>query len=80
MDDLTKVTYWLDLIIKGIIGIFVTLVGMDYKQVKTSLQDLEVSKYKLSTQVEIIEVELKSFGARLDRIENKLDQLIEKRP
>jgi hypothetical protein len=80
MDDLTKVTYWLDLIVKGIIGIFVTLVGMDYKQVKSSLQDLEDSKYKLSTQVEIVQVEIKAFGSRLDRIETKLDQLIEKRP
>ena len=79
MDDLTKVTYWLDLIVKGIIGIFVTLVGMDYKQVKSSLQDLEDSKYKLSTQVEIVQVEIKAFGSRLDRIETKLDQLIEKR-
>lgn len=79
MDDLTKVTYWLDLIVKGIIGIFVTLVGMDYKQVKTSLQELQESKYKLSTQVEIIQIELKGFSGRLDRIENKLDQIIEKR-
>lgn len=79
MDDLTKVTYWLDLIVKGIIGIFVTLVGMDYKQVKSSLQDLEASKYKLSTQVEVIQVEVRGFSARLDRIENKLDQLIERR-
>jgi predicted nuclease with TOPRIM domain len=79
MDDLTKVTYWLDLIVKGIIGIFVTLVGMDYKQVKTSLQELQESKYKLSTQVEIIQVEIKGFGGRLDRIETKLDQIIEKR-
>lgn len=79
MDDLTKVTYWLDLIVKAIVGIFVTLVGMDYKQVKSSLQDLEASKYKLSTQVEIVQVEVRGFSTRLDRIENKLDQLIEKR-
>jgi predicted nuclease with TOPRIM domain len=79
MDDLTKVTYWLDLIVKGIIGIFVTLVGMDYKQVKTSLQELQESKYKLSTQVEIVQVEIKGFNSRLDRIETKLDQIIEKR-
>lgn len=79
MDDLTKVTYWLDLIVKAIVGIFVTLVGMDYKQVKSSLQDLEASKYKLSTQVEVVQVEVRGFSTRLDRIENKLDQLIEKR-
>lgn len=79
MDDLTKVTYWLDLIVKGIIGIFVTLVGMDYKQVKTSLQELQDSKYKLATQIEVVQVEVKAFGSRLDRIEYKLDQLIEKR-
>lgn len=79
MDDLTKVTYWLDLIVKGIIGIFVTLVGMDYKQVKTSLQELQESKYKLSSQVEVMQIEVKGLNGRFDRIENKLDQILERR-
>jgi hypothetical protein len=79
MDDFTKVTYWIDLIVKGLIGIFVTLVGLDYKHVKSSLQDLEASKYKLSLQIEVMQVELKGFNGRLDRIENKLDQIIERK-
>jgi uncharacterized protein YoxC len=79
MDDVTKLTYWLDIIIKTAIGIVVTLAGMDYRQVKGTLKDLETSKYKLVTQVEVLQVEVKGISHRLERIDQKIDQLIERR-
>lgn len=56
MDDVTKLTYWLDIIIKTMIGIVVTLAGMDYRQVKSSLEELEQSKFKMTTQIEVLQV------------------------
>lgn len=79
MDDVTKVTYWLDIIIKTAIGVVVTLAGMDYRQVKGTLKDLETSKYKLTTQVEVLQVEVKGMSNRLERIDQKIDQLIERK-
>lgn len=79
MDDVTKVTYWLDIIIKTAIGVVVTLAGMDYRQVKGTLKDLETSKYKLTTQVEVLQVEVKGMSNRLERIDQKLDQLLERK-
>lgn len=79
MDDVTKLTYWLDIIIKTAIGVVVTLAGMDYRQVKGTLKDLETSKYKLTTQVEVLQVEVKGMSTRLERIDQKIDQLIERK-
>lgn len=79
MDDVTKLTYWLDIIIKTAIGVVVTLAGMDYRQVKGTLKDLETSKYKLTTQVEVLQVEVKGMSNRLERIDQKIDQLIERK-
>ena len=79
MDDVTKLTYWLDIIIKTAIGVVVTLAGMDYRQVKGTLKDLELSKYKLTTQVEVLQVEVKGMSNRLERIDKKLDQLLERK-
>ena len=79
MDDLTKVTYWIDLIVKGLIGIVVGLAGIEYRQVKNSLQELELSKYKLTTQVEVMQVEVRGLESRLERIEHKIDKVLEHR-
>jgi hypothetical protein len=77
MDDVTKITYWIDLIIKALLGIVVTLAGMDYRQVKSSLEELEASKYKLTSQVEIMQSEVRGLEHRLERIEQKLDRILE---
>ena len=79
MDDVTKLTYWLDIIIKTMIGIVVTLAGMDYRQVKSSLEELEQSKFKMTTQIEVLQVEVKGMANRLEKIDQKLDQLLERR-
>jgi hypothetical protein len=76
--DITQFRYWLDLILKSIIGIVISLVGMDYRQVKNSLKELEQSKYSLTMQVEVMHVELNSIKARLERIEEKLDKALDR--
>jgi len=76
--DITQFRYWLDLILKSIIGIVISLVGIDYRQVKNSLKELEQSKYSLTMQVEVMHVELNSIKARLERIEEKLDKALDR--
>lgn len=76
--DITELRYWLDLAIKGIIGIVISFVGMDYRSVKNSLQELEQSKYNLTMQVQVMQVELTAVKDRLERIEKKLDKALEK--
>jgi|TARA_R110000822_G_scaffold230375_1_gene362493 hypothetical protein len=76
--DVTELRYWLDLLIKGAIGIVISLVGMDYRQVKNSLKELEQSKYQLTMHVEVMQSEMGSIKDRLQRIEQKIDRILEK--
>jgi len=76
--DVTKLRYWIDLGIKAIIGVIVSIVGMDYRAVKNSLAELQQAKYAMTTEVSILRVELRELIARLERIEKKLDRLSDK--
>jgi len=76
--DITVVRYWIDLAIKGLIGIVVSIVGMDYRQVKNSLEELQQSKYQITMQVQVMQSELGSIKQRLERIEQKLDQVLDR--
>jgi len=76
--DVTELRYWLDLLIKGVIGVVISLVGMDYRQVKNSLKELEQSKYQLTMHVEVMQSEMTGIKDRLQRIEQKIDRILEK--
>lgn len=72
-EDSAQIKGWLDLIIKAIIGLVVSLIGWDYKNLKESLFDLQTSKYQLTTQVEVARNELTHVKNAIERIEKKLD-------
>ena len=76
--DITEVRYWIDLAIKGLIGIVVSIFGMDYRQVKNSLEELQQSKYQITMQVQVMQSELGSIKQRLERIEQKLDRVLDR--
>jgi len=76
--DVTQFRYWIDLLIKGVIGVVISLVGMDYRQVKNSLKELEQSKYQLTMHVEVMQHEVNGIKDRLERIEQKIDRILEK--
>lgn len=78
VSDITELKYWLDLFIKAIIGIVVSVVGMDYRAVKNSLHELEETKYHLSMQVELIKAEMATVKDGLGRIDKKLDKALDK--
>ncbi len=76
--DFLQVKYWFDLMIKAIIGVVVSIVGMDYRSVKNSLKELEQKKYELSMQAQVTHVELIAVKERLERIDKKLDRALDK--
>lgn len=73
--DLLQLRGWIDIIVKAVIGLVVTLVGYDYKSLKSSLFDLQKSRYELSIQVQVAQNEIVHVKSALDRIEKKLDNL-----
>lgn len=76
--DIMQFRYWLDMAIKAVIGIVISIVGLDYRAVKNSLHELEENKYRLSAEVQVVRAELSLIKERLERIDNKLDKVIGK--
>ena len=76
--DFLQVKYWFDLMVKAIIGVVVSIVGMDYRSVKNSLKELEQKKYELSMQAQVTHVELVAVKERLEQIDKKLDKVLDK--
>jgi hypothetical protein len=76
--DFTQIRYWLDMAIKAVIGVVISIVGLDYRSVKNSLKELEESKYRVTMEVQVIQSELNHIKQRLERIEGKLDRILEK--
>jgi hypothetical protein len=74
--DITELRYWIDLAIKMAIGVLVSIIGLDYRSVKNSLQELQENKYRTSVEVQVIQAELNNIKVRLDRIEIKLDKAL----
>lgn len=77
-EDITKVSYWIDLLIKAAIGIVVTIVGLDYRSMKETLVELQEKKQALLTDVAILRAALAQTDQRLQRIEAKIDRLVER--
>ena len=76
--DITELKYWVDITIKMIIGVLVSIIGMDYRAVKNSLKELEENKYRMTAEVQILKLELTNIKVRLDKIDGKLDKALSK--
>lgn len=76
--EITEFRYWAEFVIKLVIGVVVSIVGFDYKNLKTSLNELEENKYHIMMKVEVVQAEMMSMKDRLERIEKKLDRALEK--
>ena len=77
-EDFTHLKYWFDLAVKAIIGVVVSIVGMDYRAVKNSLHELEEAKYRVTMEVQVMQTELNHIRNQIERIEHKLDKVLEK--
>jgi hypothetical protein len=76
--DVLEMRYWLDIFIKALIGIVVGIVGYDYRTMKNSLTELEENKYALRMQVQAIEIQVKALHGTIERIDKKLDKVLDK--
>jgi hypothetical protein len=77
-EDFTHLKYWFDLAVKAIIGVVVSIVGMDYRAVKNSLHELEEAKYRVTMEVQVMQTELNHIRNQIERIEHKLDKVLER--
>ncbi len=77
-EDVFTVSYWLGLAIKAGIGIVITMVGLDYRNVKNSLHQLEQAKYSMGADIQVIRYEVSAVSTRLVSIDAKLDKAIAK--
>jgi hypothetical protein len=78
MSDVTELRYWIDIAIKMAIGVLVSIIGLDYRSVKNSLQELQDNRYRTTVEVQVLQSELSNIKIRLDRIESKLDRALSK--
>jgi hypothetical protein len=76
--DFTQLRYWFDIAVKALIGVVVSIVGMDYRAVKNSLHELEQSKYEMGMEVQILKANLVHIQAQIERVDKKLDKVLEK--
>lgn len=76
--DVISMGYWIDIAVKAVIGVVVSIVGLDYRAVKNSLHELEQSKYQLSAELQVVRVELTSMQDKLSGIDKKLDKVLYK--
>jgi hypothetical protein len=76
--DVTELRYWIDIAIKMAIGVLVSIIGLDYRSVKNSLQELQDNRYRTTVEVQVLQSELSNIKIRLDRIESKLDRALSK--
>jgi len=73
--EIATLKTWLDLGLKAIIGLIVSIVGWDYKNAKEALQDLQKNKYELQAQTQILQREVQDIKRYLERIEKKIDSM-----
>lgn len=76
--DFTQLRYWFDLAVKAIIGVVISIVGMDYRAVKNSLHELEQSKYVMQMEVQVLKADLLHIQNQIERMDKKLDRVLDK--
>ncbi len=76
--DFTNVKYWIDLGVKALIGVVISIVGLDYRSVKNNLEELQEHKYRLASELAIVKAELTWIKASVSSIDGKLDKALKR--
>jgi len=76
--DFTNVKYWMDLGVKALIGVVISIVGLDYRSVKNNLEDLQEHKHRLASELAIVKAELGWIKNSVNSIDNKLDKALKR--
>jgi tetrahydromethanopterin S-methyltransferase subunit G len=66
-------------VVGGMFGLLVTVGGFFFKQIATRLDGIERDLSRRNERISVVESQLDNFNRRLDRIEVKLDLIIESR-
>lgn len=74
-EDILKVGYWIDKIVKVMIGVFIAIAGFEYKELKHNIDDLNEKKHIVLAEIQILRSFNSSLDKRLERIEAKIDKL-----
>jgi hypothetical protein len=77
-EDIAKVGYWIDKVVKVAIGVFIAIAGFEYKALKSDLDDLKERKHVLLAEIQILRSFNETTLKRLERLENKIDLIIQK--
>lgn len=65
-------------IIKGAIGLGLGIAGWHFKELKTDIKQSLVKEHELDNRVSVVESVSLSVAKQLDRMESKMDRLIER--
>jgi hypothetical protein len=76
-ENIEEVRYWIDIAIKAIIGVVISIVGLDYRAMKNSLGELEQTKYSLTAEVTYLRHNLSAIEKRLEHIDTKIDKALD---
>lgn len=74
-EDILKVGYWIDKIVKVMIGIFIAIAGFEYKALKNNIDELNEKKHVVLAEIQILKSFNEAIEKRLERIEAKIDKL-----
>jgi hypothetical protein len=74
-EDILKVGYWIDKILKLVLGIFIAIAGFEYKVIKNTIDDLNEKKHVVLAEIQILKSFNPGIEKRLERIETKIDRL-----
>jgi tetrahydromethanopterin S-methyltransferase subunit G len=77
-DDITNIGFWIDKAIKVVIAVAIAIASFEYRNIKNSLDDLQEKKHILLGQIEAIEKTYIQVDKRLERIELKIDRVVER--
>lgn len=74
-EDIMKIGYWIDKIVKVMIGVFIAIAGYEYKELKNNIDDLNEKKHVVLAEIQILKSFNSTIDKRLERIEAKIDRL-----
>ena len=76
MDKFESAAYWVELILKGGMGVVFAIISWDYRNVKSHLEELQTARYEVGADVAIVQSEVEYIKESVDRIDRKIDKMM----
>ena len=77
-EKLRFVEYYVDIAVKGLIAVAISFGGYHFKKATDDIEELKKLNAEKTTKISILEVAQVGISKQIDRIESKLDKLIER--